>query len=331
MARTVAAKLRVHILQPWDEDAFSYLKSLLAPGVEVTQGSALAVPARLDMLVAGRPQKEHITACPNMRSLIIPWAGLPDATRTLLKGHPQITVHNLHYNATPTAEMAVALLLAAAKCIVPMDRALRAYDWTPRYERVPSVLLAGKTALILGYGAIGRRVSAFCQALNMNVLAIRRDVSQDEGSAIQVLGVAELHHVLPKANALIICLPHTAATQGLIGEHELSLLPKGAILVNVARGPIVNEVALYEALRSHRLHAAGLDVWCNYPVDAATRSNTPPSAYPFHQLDNVVQSPHRASAVDERDRLRAQALARLLNAAADGEPLPNRVDLDAGY
>jgi phosphoglycerate dehydrogenase-like enzyme len=212
-----------------------------------------------------------------------------------------------------------------------MDRALRAYDWTPRYERVPSALLAGKTALILGYGAIGRRVGAFCQALNMNVLAIRRNVSQDEGLTIQVLGVGELHHVLPKANALIICLPHTAATQGLIGERELGLLPTGAILVNVARGPIVDEAALYEALHSRRLHAAGLDVWYNYPEDAPARSNTAPSAYPFHELDNVVMSPHRASAVDERDRLRAHALARLLNITANGEALPNRVDLDAGY
>jgi phosphoglycerate dehydrogenase-like enzyme len=331
MARSTATKLRVHILQPWEADAYAYLKSLLAPGIEATQGSVLAFPSRLDVLVAGRPQKEHITACPNLRSLIIPWAGLPDATRTLMQRHPHIAVHNLHYNATPTAEMAVALLLAAAKCIVPMDRALRAYDWTPRYERVPSVLLAGKTALILGYGAIGRRVGAFCQALHMNVVAIRRNVGRDEGSAIQILGAHELHHVLPKANALIICLPHTPATQGLIGEHELDLLPKGAILVNVARGPIVDEAALYEALRSRHLHAAGLDVWYNYPDGAPARSNTAPSAYPFHELDNVVMSPHRASAVDGRDRLRAHALARLLNTAAIGDPLPNRVDLDAGY
>jgi phosphoglycerate dehydrogenase-like enzyme len=324
-------KLAVHILQPFDTEALSHLTSLLAPGVQVTQGLKFPAPAAFHILVAGRPQREHITVSPDLRVLVIPWAGLPEPTCTLMRNYPHIAVHNLHYNAIPTAEMAVSLLLAAAKRIVPMDRALRAHDWTPRYEREPSVLLANKTALILGYGAIGRHVAHICQALKMNVLAIRRNVSETASSPVQVHGPGDLHRLLPKADALIICLPHTAATDGLITQVELDLLPAGALLVNIARGPIVDESALYESLRKNKLRAAGLDVWYHYPEDAPAWSSTPPSSYAFHKLDSVVMSPHRASAVAERDCLRVCCLARLLNAAARGEPLPDRVDLEAGY
>ena len=96
-------------------------------------------------------------------------------------------------------------------------------------------------------------------------------------------------------------------------------------------GSIVDEVALYDALRDGTLHAAGLDVWYNYPADKASRAHTPPSAYPFHQLENVVMSPHRASSSTGTEELRTTHLAELLNLAAREEPMPNRVDLLAGY
>ena len=172
-------KLAVHILQPFDTEALAHLTSLLAPGVQITQGPDFPAQAAFHILVAGRPQRKHIIASPSLRALVIPWAGLPETTRTLMRDYPHIAVHNLHYNAIPTAEMAVSLLLAAAKRILPMDRALRENDWTPRYERVPSVLLANKTALILGYGAIGRHVAHICQALEDECAGIRRNASED--------------------------------------------------------------------------------------------------------------------------------------------------------
>jgi phosphoglycerate dehydrogenase-like enzyme len=221
-------------------------------------------------------------------------------------------------------------MLAAAKLVIPMDRALRTHDWTPRYHHPdPTILLEGKTALILGYGAIGQRVARLCRALGMKVLAIRRRVARP--SPDEVYPPDALHSLLPQANVLIICLPQTPETTGLIGERELALLPPGAVLVNVGRGPIVDEAALYYALRDGALHSAGLDVWYNYPPDEAARSHMPPSAYPFHELGNVVMSPHRAGGADDTEMLRMRDLAALLNAAARGEEMPNRVDLQAGY
>jgi phosphoglycerate dehydrogenase-like enzyme len=108
------------------------------------------------VLVSGNPSREIVEASPNLKILVIPWAGLPSPTRELMLEFPKISVHNLHHNAAPTAEVTLALLFAAAKFIIPFDKSLRTHDWKLRYESNPSMLLQGKTALILGYGAIGQ-------------------------------------------------------------------------------------------------------------------------------------------------------------------------------
>ena len=326
-------KLSVYLLRKPDSAALAHLRAHLDAEIHLTFGPDLPVPADYHVLVAGRPQREHLTASSNLHALIIPWAGLPEVTRELMRDFPHIAAHNLHHNAVSVAEMVLTLMLAAAKLVVPMDRALRAHDWTPRYHRPsPTILLEGKTALILGHGAIGQRVAHLCRALGMKVMAIRRRVAGPSADMPdEIYPPDALPSLLPQANVLIICLPHTSETTGLIGEDELALLPPGAVLVNVGRGPIVDEAALYHALHEGTLHSAGLDVWYNYPADEAARSHTPPSAYPFHELDNVVMSPHRAGGSDETETRRMKHLAALLNAAARGDEMPNRVDLQAGY
>jgi phosphoglycerate dehydrogenase-like enzyme len=322
--------LSVHYLRSIDPARAPEFRAQLHPDVDLTTGLELPTPARYHILIAGRPQREHLTASPNLQALIIPWAGLSASTRQLMLDFPHIAVHNLHHNALPVAEHTMALLLAAAKFIVPVDRALRSHDWRPRYSPNPSILLAGRTALILGYGTIGQHVARLCRGLGMEVLAIRNTPEAPQ-PGLQVAPPEALHQLLPQADVLIVCLPHTPATTGLIGAEELSLLPQGAVLVNVGRGPIVDEAALYQALRQENLYAAGLDVWYNYPADEQARAHTPPSAYPFHELDNVVMSPHRAGGSAQTEALRLTHLAELLNAAARGEPMPNRVDLARGY
>ncbi len=324
--------LSVHYLHPPKEEFQEYLREKLVPSVELTVGDQGPIPPGTVILIAGRPKQEHLELSSNLRTLIIPWSGLPDVTRELLLDYPHISVHNLHHNATPVAELAFTLLLAAAKFIVPLDRSLRAGDWTPRYRPSKSMLLKGKVALILGYGAIGQRLARLCRAMQMRVLATKRQPDPGNGEpGVEIYPPTSLTNLLPAADALLICLPHTPETDGLIGSDELAMLPPGAVLVNVGRGPIVDEEALYLALRDGRLHAAGLDVWYNYPAEEADRPNTPPTAYPFHELDNVVMSPHRGGATTETNYLRMESLAKTLNAAASGQSLPNRVDIAAGY
>ncbi|MBS1250380.1 MAG: D-3-phosphoglycerate dehydrogenase [Chloroflexi bacterium] len=117
----------------------------------------------------------------------------------------------------------------------------------------------------------------------------------------------------------------------MIGAEELALLPEQAVLVNVSRGPIVEQGPLYEALKTGKLYGAGLDVWYNYPHAEEERENTPPADYPFHELENVVMSPHRGGSTQATQRLRVTHLAKMLNAAANGEEMQNKIDLKRGY
>ena len=146
--------LNVHMLEDFDDSSMAALKAQLDSRIRLTTGSDVSPDT--EILVAGRPTRKQLTVCPELRALIVPWAGVPEGTRELLYDFPQLALHNLHHNAAATAEMALALLLSAAKFIVPIDRQLRANDWSPRYAPSPSIGLHDRTALIIGYGQIGR-------------------------------------------------------------------------------------------------------------------------------------------------------------------------------
>lgn len=323
--------LPVHYFHPPAPEYLEYMLPKLLPEIHISTDDESSIPGETQILIAGRPKREMLLSAPGLRTLIIPWAGIPAETRQLMLDYPDIRVHNLHHNAGPAAELALGLLLAAAKFILPFDRSLRSDDWRPRYRPTPAFMLEGKTALILGYGSIGRRIAAYCRGLGMRVLATRRRLDVKNVTEDEIHPQSALPRLLPKANVLLICLPLTSETEGLIGKDELNLLPDDAVLVNVGRGPIVEEKALYQALRDGRLHGAGLDVWYNYPPDEDSWPATAPANFPFHELDNVVMSPHRAGFTKETNYLRMDSMATMLNKAARGESLPNQVDIQAGY
>ena len=326
--------MKIHFIEALEPDQEAYLTSLLDPGIILTNSGQDPELSDYEVLIGGRPSPEQLKASPNLRFLVIPYAGLPGTTRKLMLDFPQIAVHNLHHNAVPTAEMALSLMFAAAKFLVPYDQALRKNDWTPRYlTPSPVMLLKDKNILILGYGKIGQHIAKVCSALEMKILAIRRNQIPDEND-VKIYPSQSLHELLPRCDVLMISLPLTTQTRDLINQKELELLPQHSILVNVGRGPVVNQKALYEALKNGQIRAAGLDVWYSYPSDEETRSNTPPSDFPFYELENIVMSPHRAGAggSDDVEKLRMEHLAALLNAAARRENIiPGKVDILEGY
>jgi phosphoglycerate dehydrogenase-like enzyme len=324
--------LHAHFPEPPSPAVWAALTPQLDATIRLTSGPE--VPNDIDLLISDDLKREHLIASHALRAVIIPYTGIAPGVRQLMLEFPHIALHNCGWPSTSTAEGMVALMLAAAKYLIPSDRALRDHDWRVRYlQPTPSLLLADKTALILGYGDIGQKVARVCIALGMTVLAVRRNAHAPSPNAlpVEIHALTELHRVLPRASVLLIALPLTPETKGLIGAPELALLQRPAVLVNVGRGPIVDEAALYHALCDGTLHAAGLDVWYTYPTDEASRAHTPPSQYPFHELSNVVLSPHRTGNSRENVQLQAAELALLLNAAARGDPMPNRVDVQAGY
>lgn len=322
--------MRVYLTNTPSPEHLPHLQSNLHPNIIILPEEEAHLA---QVLVSGRPSKEQL-ASSHLTHLIIPWAGLPTSTRQLLTGYPQIRVHNLHHNAQAVAEMALGLLLACARLIIPFDQKLRQGDWTPRYERRSDTLgLHGKTALILGYGAIGQKLAHICHAIGMTIWATRQSVTQPTHDDVaHIYPASSLHQLLKQADVLLICLPHTPQTENLIGARELALLGSKGILINIGRAAVVEEQALYEALRDKTIHSAGLDVWYNYPSNTEKRTQTLPSNAPFHQLENVVFSPHRAGGVDDTEPTRLQHLAHLLNQIAkDPQTKFNQIHLNAGY
>ena len=323
--------LRVFMPGQWSDEALRELEGSLAQDVELI--SCVHRTDDYEMLVCGRPGREMLEA-PSLRWHVVPWAGLPASTRELLADFPHLSVHNLHHNAPAAAELAVGLLLAAAKRIVLADKNLRQGDWSIRYSPENAMLIGGSRILVVGMGEIGGRVARVCRAMGAEVVGIARHVEEGEArKGVPVLPPEALDGQLPGIDVLVLCVPLTDETRGMIDARRLAAMPEEAVLVNVGRGGLVEEAALYEALRDGEIGAAGIDVWYSYPRSVESRRDTRPSRFPFHELDNVVMSPHRGGAmnVSELELLRARELARLINAAAGGGPVPHRVDPELGY
>ncbi|KGD96798.1 hydroxyacid dehydrogenase [Achromobacter sp. RTa] len=182
-------------------------------------------------------------------------------------------------NAASVAEMAIGLMIAAARRIPLMDRALRSGQWRRLQD---GRQLNGATLGLLGYGQIGQCVARAARALGMRVLA--HDPSFPAPNPVpDVERVDSLDALLSRSDVLSLHVPLNAATRGLLDSKRLAALPAGAILVNTARGEVVDEAALVEALRSGRLHSAGLDTMVIEPL---------PADSPLLTLENVVLTPH---------------------------------------
>lgn len=307
-----------------------HLRQKLHPDIIITTGER--IPPATQVLISGRPGRDALLAAPELKYVLIPFAGLNAETATLMRDFPQVSVHNLHHNALITGEMALALLLAAARQLIPIDREFRKHDWTLRYNTVPTVILDGKTVVIVGYGEIGRYLGKVLTAMGMHVLGVRRTVQPDDDPE-RIFPIDSLHEILPRADVLMVCVPATPATDNLIGETELRLMPRGGLLVNVGRGAVIDQTALYNALKDGHLYAAGSDVWYHYPTDIESRTHTPPADVPFHELDNMVMSPHRGGAggTDEVEYRRMDAIAQSLNALIENGTMPHRVQVERGY
>ncbi len=308
----------VHVSGETDAEARAVLERTLAGRCGLSFGAP--PPAVTTWLVDGRPG--DLEALHGLRGLIVPWAGVGE--RTLAQARARgVPVYNLHHNAQATAELAVGLLLAAARAVPQADRALREGRWFGRGEGAPpSVQLGGKRAVVVGLGAVGERVGAALRGLGMEVVGVRRRASQG------AVGADGLAGALEGAHALVVCCPLTPETRGLVGAAEIAALRPPRLIVNVARGPVIDEEALYLALLDGTVTAAGIDAWYVYP--GPDGGPVHPSAWPFHELETVVMSPHGGGHVDEAETLRFAALATLLTALLGGHP-PRPVDPELGY
>ena len=204
------------------------------------------------------------------------------------------------------AELAIALMFAAARHVARADREIRAGRW----QHVQGIELRGKTMGIVGLGAIGQEVAMMARALGMKLVAWSMTPDDERMRRVGATPV-ELDELLALSDVVSLHLRSSARTAGMIGVRELSLMKPAAILVNTARGALVDETALAGALASGRLGAAGLDAFVLEPL---------PSGSPLLKLDNVVLTPHFGWVTDEATARLRQVPVDNLIAFFEGRP-----------
>ncbi len=271
----------------------SEARVVIAPDQEVKTVIELARDADGILFRAGpRCDDTILGACPRVRVVGRHGVGLDTVDLDAATRRGVAVVHAPGSNSQAVAEHALMLMLVCVKRAIEIDRRTRKGDWRARHE-IGNTELAGKTLGIVGVGNIGRRVARFAGAIGMRVLGYDKYVPADEVRRRGAEPVGSLEELLSQVDVLTCHTPLTPETRHMIDERALALLRPGAIFVNTSRGPVHSEPAVFEALVTRRLAAAGLDVFAQEPS---------PVDNPIFNLDNVVCSGHVAGATLEANR-----------------------------
>ena len=208
-------------------------------------------------------------------------------------------------NANPVAHAAVGALIALGRKFPALWKAQQETRWAPMMSHADLHDLTGQTALVIGMGPIGRKIARILSAMDMQVVGVTRDATKHQGTPgfTQVLDFESMVQAFPRANYVVLACPLTAQTQDLVDAAFLAQLPQGAFLINVARGQVVNQNDLIDALGSH-LGGAYLDVFANEPLERES---------PLWRMPNVMISPHTAGHFTEHAEKVAQLFMHNLN------------------
>jgi phosphoglycerate dehydrogenase-like enzyme len=264
----------------------------------------------------------RVPPAPSLRLLQAPGAGTDAIDPALLA--PGTTVCNCYEHEIGIAEYVLGAMLEWVIGLRRLDANLRRADWSGSYLCGPlHGELYGKTLALLGFGRIAREAAARALAFGMRVSACSRTVREHEPLVGKVAGMDALHRVLAQADFALVTLPLDDSTRGLIAAPAFAGMKPTAVIINVSRGAIIDEQALYDALAARRIGGAIIDVWYRYPPQG--ERTAAPSRLPFHQLDNVLMTPHASAWTDGLLPRRNHAIAENLNRLARGEPLLNVV------
>jgi phosphoglycerate dehydrogenase-like enzyme len=218
-------------------------------------------------------------------------------------------------------EFTLAAILYFAKDFRRMIRNQKAGVW----EAFDVMPVSGHTVGIVGYGDIGRAIAARVRPLGMTVLAVKRHASRSRGADLlveQTYGPEQRIEMLSRCDYVVVAAPLTSETRGMIGKPEFAAMKPMAVVINVGRGPVINEEALISALSNGRIKGAALDVFDHEPL---------PQGHPFYRLENVLLSPHCADHTPDWLDQAMQFFIAQFERFRKGEPLLNVVDKKLGY
>lgn len=273
-------------------------------------------------IVAGQIPRELLAKAPRLR-----WYQQWGAGSDWLLRHPDaatadfILTNASGVHAIPISEHILALMLAFARSLPRALTDQRDGKWN-RDGGSNVFELAGKTMLLVGVGAIGARTARLASTHEMHVIGVRRNPSQGVEGVAHMHGNDELPELLPKADFVVLTVPLTSETEGLIGEAELRAMKESTYLVNIGRGGTVREDALVRALREGWIAGAGLDVFEEEPLPAESE---------LWEMENVIVTSHYSGSTPLYDERALQIFLDNLQRYRAGKPLRNVVDKQQGY
>jgi phosphoglycerate dehydrogenase-like enzyme len=329
------------IWQPKNE-----LKEYLLNGLSDTAGIELIFPdstdektlkflaVDVDIIIGWKPTKEILESAGNLSMYISPGAGaqhLIELFRDINKTRNVILV-NGHGNAYFTAQHTVALLLALLNKIIPHHNWMENGVWRQGDKQAASIPLRERKIGLLGFGAINRYVHKFLSPYDNEFHVLKREWDEENNpTGITKYSPKEFDQFLKVINTLIIAVPLTSKTIGLISAKQLELLGKDGLLVNVGRGPIIDEKSLFNALKEKVISGAAIDVWYDYRPEPDTNGKKYPYKYPFHKLSNIVLSPHRAASPFDDLKRWDEVIENIKRFTVGSRDIINKVDLDNEY
>jgi D-3-phosphoglycerate dehydrogenase len=297
------------VLFTWEvnDQLKSYLKENLSliPNINLlfpsppSDEELLQLAPDADILIGWRVKDEIKLAAKRMKLFINPGTGIKhhiDFFRKLNQKRNVILI-NGHGNSYFTAQHAVAMLLTLLNKTIPHHIWMKEGKWRKGDKDAISIPLRDKKVGLLGYGAINQKVHRFLKGFEIDFYILKRriDTASSTSNLNNVFSIDQLPDFLRAIDILIIAVPETTKTKGLIGQSELSLLSPDGILINISRGSVVDEQSLYNALSQNQLLGAAIDVWYEYSPEEDENGKKFPFHYPFNNLDNIILSPHRAA------------------------------------
>lgn len=273
-------------------------------------------------ILAGHFPIQTLTRLPNLR-----WYQQWGAGTDWLMGHPEIAQKDFiltnasGVHAISISEHILSMMLAFSRRLPQAIRNQEQHRWD-RNGQPPAFELAGKTMLLMGVGAIGQRTAQIAAALGMRVIGVRKDKAKRVSGVERMIGPDELDTVLPEADFLVLTIPLTAETKGMINANTFSKMKPSAYLINIGRGGTVDEDALIQALQNGQIAGAGLDVFATEPL---------PTDSPLWDMTNVIVTAHYSGFAPHYNERALEIFIDNLARYVHHQPMRNLVDKQRGY
>jgi D-2-hydroxyacid dehydrogenase (NADP+) len=279
--------------------------------------SVLEMAADAEVLF-GRFSREIFLAAERLKWVQASSAGVDRYLFSEFVDSPVILTNSSGVHRMPISEMIIGMMLAFAKRLHKFIR----FQLEARWERLAPDELAGRTVGILGLGNVGMETAWKAKCFGMKVLALKKRPMRRPSYIDEILGPADLDHLLRESDYLVVTVPLTEETYHMIGEDELKRMKPTAYVVNIGRGPVIDNKALLKALKEKWIAGAGLDVFEEEPL---------PEDSEFWGLENAVITPHVSGSTPHYDDRTVRIFCENLERYLEGKPLVNVVDKKAGY